>query len=343
MSEDLRACWPQFGGKGSKEVTDACWNAFGSDIPNYCEPFAASGAMTLARPGGPGKIETLNDVNSFIMNFWRAVTFAPEKVAEWCNYPVAECEMHATHRWLTDRLPEHRERMQTDPEYFDPRIAGYWVHGACCWIGSGWCAEPNNRKHPRLDGIGKGIHADQGHPPRWPLHLSSENGIHRIPSLGNDRGLHGVSAPPALEWFRRLQTRLRRVRFACGDFERVLTPSILGKGKNVGGRRPCAVFIDPPYPHDGRSVRIYADDDVEVWARAQRWAIEHGDDPDLRIALCGYEGAEMPPGWRCFAWRGRRGYAGDDNDNRDKERIWFSKHCLPYERQRGLFDNRETA
>jgi hypothetical protein len=28
---------------------------------------------------------------------------------------------------------------------------------------------------------------------------------------------------------------------------------------------------------------------------------------------------------------GARGYAGEDNDNREKERIWFSPHCLQLE------------
>jgi DNA adenine methylase len=345
VTEPLKACFPAFGGKG--RVAHIAWRGIGHDIPNVIEPFAFSAAFTLARPGGPGKIETLNDINSFCMNFWRAVTWAPEEVARWCDFPVSECDMHATHKWLIDRLPEHRERMQLEPEYFDARIAGYWVHGACSWIGSGWGAERNNGKHPRLDGIGKGIHADQGHPPRWPLHLSGEMGIHRLPSLGNDRGLHGVAAPPALEWFRRLQTRLRRVRFACGDFERVLSPSILGKGKNVGGRRPCGVFFDAPYPHDGRSVRLYNDDDPEVWFRAQRWAIEHGDDPELRIVVCGYEGPSFPDNWTVYEWEGARGYAGEDNDNRTKERMWFSPHCLPLGSvasvQFDLFASKETA
>lgn len=338
----LRAPFPAFGGKS--DVAEVVWRAFGPRINNYVEPFAFSAAVCLARPGGPGKIETLNDVNSFVMNFWRAVTWAPDEVSQWCDFPVSECDMHATHKWLVERLPEHRKRMQTDPHYFDAKIAGWWVHGACSWIGSGWCAEPNNHKHPRLDGIGKGIHGDQGHPKRQLPRLSVTDGaagatsVHRLPSLGNDRGLHGVSAPPSQAWFRALQARLRRVRFACGDFERVLTPSILGKGKNVGGRRPCAIFFDAPYPHDRRSTRIYSDDDPEVWFRSQRWALEHGDDPELRIAVCGYEGPEFPSSWTVFEWEGRRGYAGDDNDNRTKERIWFSPHCLPLEQQRGLFD-----
>lgn len=344
MSEILRAPFPWFGGKGREEVRCAVWNAFGADLPNYTEPFYATGAVLLGRPGGAGKIETANDINSFVMNLWRAICFAPDDVARWCDWPVSEADMHARHGWLVERLPEHRERMQRDPDYFDPKIAGWWVYGQCLWIGSGWCAEPKNRKIPKLDGIGKGINSDRAHPPRWPVHLSSENGVHRLPSIGNDRGINALGAPPAAAWFRALQERLRRVRFVCGDFERVLSASALGKGKNVGGRRPCGVFLDPPYPLDSRSARLYSDDDAKVWFRARDWALEHGADPDLRIALCGYDGDFAPPdGWQTYAWEPPRGYAGDGNNNRERERIWFSPHCLAAETQGQLFGVQNLA
>jgi len=66
--------------------------------------------------------------------------------------------------------------------------------------------------------------------------------------------------------------------------------------------------------------------------------IEHGDDPELRIALCGYAGEhEMPATWTEHAWKAARGYSGEGNNNRERERIWFSPHCLPIEQQRTLF------
>lgn len=47
----------------------------------------------------------------------------------------------------------------------------------------------------------------------------------------------------------------------------------------------------------------------------------------------------MPDSWTKYAWRAARGYAGEDNENRDRERIWFSPHCLPLEaRQQTLFE-----
>jgi len=56
--------------------------------------------------------------------------------------------------------------------------------------------------------------------------------------------------------------------------------------------------------------------------------------------LCGYEGDyNMPDTWECVEWKAGGGYGNQsqtkNNDNRTRERIWFSPHCL---KQRGLFD-----
>jgi hypothetical protein len=293
---------------------DVVWRAFDPEVSNYVEPLFGSGAVLLGRPGGAGKIETINDLDADVANFWRAVVAAPELVAHHADWPVNEADLHARHVWLVERLPEHRARMHAEAAYFDAERAGLWVWGLCQWIGGGWVAEPRSQKRPRLR-----------------PDLTNAHGVH-LPSLGNDRGLNGVAAAPCLDWFRELQARLRRVRVACGDWSRVLGPSVLGKGKNVGGRRPCAVFLDPPYPPTERDPGLYREDAEGVAEQVRLWAIEHGDDPDLRIALCGYAGAcDMPGSWTEHAWKGARGYAGEANANRERERIYFSPHCLPIE------------
>ncbi|NIR32910.1 MAG: DNA adenine methylase [Gammaproteobacteria bacterium] len=365
----LKAPFPWFGGK--RRVANVVWRAFGADCPNYVEPFAGSLAVLLGRPGGPGKIETVNDRDRYLANFWRAVTAEPDAVARWADWPVNEADLHARHRWLVNQA-EFRERMHIDPDFYDVKIAGWWVWGICCWIGGGWCVESDNHKRPQRDGTapGRGVHSDSAHEPkrqlpalsvttrngvasgrgvhaaqayspgRRPAMTSAGQGVH-LPSLGNDRGLNGVSAAPCVEWFRALQHRLRRVRVACGDWQRVLGQSVLGKGKNVGGRRPCAVFLDPPYAHEFRDPDLYSEDDPAVSAVVREWALQHGDDPDLRIALCGYwdeHRTDMPDSWTPYRWKAARGYAGNDNRNREQETIWLSPHCLPLEEaQRELF------
>lgn len=56
--------------------------------------------------------------------------------------------------------------------------------------------------------------------------------------------------------------------------------------------------------------------------------------------LAGYfeeHAAHMPASWTVHRWKGARGYAGEDNDNREQESLWFSKYCLPIDQQRTLF------
>jgi hypothetical protein len=67
------------------------------------------------------------------------------------------------------------------------------------------------------------------------------------------------------------------------------------------------------------------------------WRAFGPDVNNLRIALCGYAGEHEMPGWTEHAWKAARGYASEENDNRERERIWFSPHCLPLDEQPSLF------
>ena len=334
----LKAPFPWFGGKS--RVADIVWRAFGN-VPNYVEPFFGSGAVLLGRPHVP-KIETVNDADAYVSNFWRAVASDPEAVAQYCDWPVNEVDLYARHRWLVGRA-EFREQLMADPEHFDARIAGWWVWGLSQWIGGGWCQVPTgtdtvtktpnlssqsgngtgvHRKMPDLYTRGKGVHIQV---PRLQGSGSGSgvNASSRLPSLGNERGILGADAPPRTEWFRALQARLRRVRVVAGDWTRVLGDSVLGTTKSRNsGMNPCGVFLDPPYGAGERDAHLYAVDDGTIAAKVAEWARAHGDDKDLRIALCGYEGEhEMPASWTCVAWKANRGYGGDANENRHRERI----------------------
>lgn len=419
MAEQLRAPFPYPGGKS--RVAEDAWRALGPDVVNYIEPFCATCAMLLLRPGGAGKIETVNDLDGGIINFWRAIKFAPYEVAEWCDWPVSELDLHARHAWLVARLEELADQLRADPHFYDAKAAGWWVWGICQWIGTGWCdlskLERNAGSRPHVSGdnagmgvlspklpnlsgydtgvrqkkqmpelaisaranttgkgvlsqqlpslrvdsnaTGNGIHASGLHqkmpslalpgpgagtePGRGALSVSAQR-EYGLPAIGNDRGINGVAAPPCREWFQALAERLRRVRIVCGDWKRVLGNSVLGKGKNVGGRRPTGVFLDSPYDPNLRARNIYGHDAPGLSADVRDWAREHGKDPELRIIVCGYfeEHEELlSHGWKAHRWKGARGYAGEDNDNREQETLFLSPHCLPIERQRTLFG--ETA
>lgn len=296
LVQGLRAPFPYFGGKS--RVAHIVWSRFGN-VSNYVEAFFGSGATLLARPHAP-QVETVNDLDCFIANFWRSLTFEPEAVADFADSPVNEADLHARHNWLVNQA-EFRERMLTDPDFYDPKIAGYWVWGRCAWIAGGWCDWNNiskvtgrmGRSIPNM--TTQGVHAER----------ITRQGIHA----------HMVE----------LANRLRRVRVVCGSWERVCTPAVC-RGKT-------GIMLDPPY-FDGLSEGLYANSDANVSGQVRQWAIDNGNNPDYLIALCGYEGEhKMPDDWETFAWKATGGFGGQRkdgtvNENAERERIWFSPACL---------------
>jgi len=327
--ESLRAPFPWFGGKS--RAAPLIWRAFGN-VPNYVEPFAGSLAVLLARPGGSGKVETANDKDGFICNVWRAIASTPDEVAHHANWPVNEADLHARHQWLVSQGAGLLERLIADPEYSDPKIAGWWIWGICTWIGNGWCSRDERlkpaRARPGLSAPGRGIHRMVGTP---------GNGIHapsrKKPLTHRNKGVHRDGAGDLAELFSALSDRLRGVRVCCGDWTRVLGRSTLGID-TPHGMTPCGVLLDGPYAHDEREKRLYREDDPDLSAAVRTWALENGSNPALRIALCGWDtehGEAMPPSWRCVAWKGNSSAWSSA-----KERIWFSPHCLPVDIQAEL-------
>jgi hypothetical protein len=330
----LRAPFPWFGGKAP--IAEEIWSRLG-DTPNYVEPFAGSLAVLLSRPHAP-KTETINDKDAFLANFWRAAQAEPEAVAKHADWPVNETDLAARHWWLLTKGAERLSRLQGDPLGYDAEVAGWWVWGACAWIGSGWCSGEGpwqwldnswqgiNRQLPHLSG-GKGIN-------RQLPHLSGGKGINRkLPHFGDGgRGIY------ILEWMKGLSERLRDVRVACGDWSRVLGESVTVK------HGLTAVFLDPPYGTDAdRHEGIYACDDLNVAALARDWAIVNGNNPLLRIAFAGYAGEhEFPPDWTALPWKAKGGYGiqgdGRGRENAAREMLWFSPHCLSIDRPKSLFD-----
>ena len=339
VADDLRAPFPWFGGK--RKVAHLVWERFG-DVPNYVEPFFGSGAVLLERPHPPG-IETVNDLDCMVANFWRALQNDPEAVSEYADNPVNEADQHARHLWLCSQ-EEFRERMKVDPEYYDAQIAGWWVWGQSIWIGSGWCSV----QLPHLGDAGKGVN-------RQRPHLGNAGmGLHRkLPHLGNaGMGLELECLTSArtsgtrdglLRYMEGLANRLRTVRVCCGDWSRICGPSPTVKLGITG------VFLDPPYADTAtRTDGLYSEDSTSVAHAVREYALEWGNDPRMRIALCGYEGEhKMPDSWECVEWKARGGYGSQGNnaarDNAKRERIWFSPHCLKPDKQATLFEGTKAV
>lgn len=315
----IKAPFPYFGGKS--RVASEVWQRFG-DVKNYVEPFAGSCAVLLSRPQPFVGVETVNDADGLLANFWRAMVYDPEGVAHHADWPVNEADLHARHLWLIGQRESLTDRLMGDPSWYDVKAAGWWVWGACAWIGSGWCSG----KGPwvSVDGVFQRSNAGQGVIRQLP-HLFSPQGVNRqLPHLG-DAG-RGVSRGvihhllPAAE-------RIKNVRVACGDWKRVLGNSATWRHGLTG------VFLDPPYP-EGKV--DYAEGTREIYQDVQKWALENGDNPKLRIAVCGYENdhdALESAGWLSHAWRAQGGYgnaaAGAGRKNAKRETVWFSPHCIP--------------
>lgn len=331
----LKAPFPWFGGKS--RAAPIIWPRFGR-VRNYVEPFAGSLAVLLAREEVTGT-ETVNDLDCYVANFWRALAADPAAVAQHADHPVNEADLHARHLWLVNQV-EFRERMKTDPEFFDVRVAGWWVWGISCWIGGGWCVlrDRVERKRPIInaDRAGNGIHCKIPQ-----LHPKGGQGVTRrqVPRIDAMCNTGANNSPDLQAWFHQLANRLRRTRVVCGDWSRVLGDTPLGLTSNVPPGFRTAVLLDPPYHGDVRDPEIYATDSSTISTAVRAWAIEHGDDPRLRIALCGYEDEHtMPDTWECVPWKAAGGYGNrTGNLNSHKERIWFSPHCLRLDREPELF------
>lgn len=363
----LKAPFPWFGGKS--RVAHEVWERFGR-ASTLVEPFAGSLAVTLYDPFDT-PVVTVNDIDCYISNFWRATVFGEAQLlAELADWPVIECDLHARHRWLHAQT-DFREKMRTDPHFFDAKIAAWWVWGISCWIGDNWCNPRENKSVPQLAmGAGYGINRRVLTHNQVPA-LSHETGIHKrsirklnldegktpilagaggrihkglginsdrcahklqLSGTGHGVGVHSDRCASLAEYFRQLKNKLRHVRVCCGDWTRVLKPSV------TTGHGVAAIFLDPPYAADRE--KVYNHDSYKIAPAVRKWCQIHGHNPRMRIALCGYEGEHNKLeklGWSKIAWKSMGGYgnqSGGKNDNRKLERVWFSPHCIG----KGLFE-----
>lgn len=315
----LKAPFPYFGGKS--RVAGEIWRRFGV-VNNYVEPFFGSGAVLLARPDLRG-LETVNDIDGMICNFWRAIQHDPDAVAYWADWPVNEADLHARHYWLVTEGRNILASKLGDPEGYDAKVAGWWVWGIGAWIGSGFCSgngpwQWSGSEWVKQDG-GVGI-------TRKLPNMSAVKGVHA-------KSLRGVGLQG---WFQALSDRLRYVRVAHGDWSRVVRDSVTWRNGTT------AVFLDPPYARGNRSDCYAHESDCS--GEVREWAIVAGQRDDMRICLAGYEGEhDMPSDWTVVRWKARGGYGNQGNkrgrQNAARETLWFSPACeVPVEISSGEQD-----
>jgi len=342
----LKAPFPFFGGKSA--VAKLVWQAIGADVPNYVEPFCGSAAILLARPGRKFGTETINDLNSYICNVWRAIKHDPGEVAKWADYPVSECDLHARHRWLVERGPDLSAWLEEEPDNYDAKIAGWWVWGQCTWLGTGWCDagvragagdrgerdELRLRKGcPSLGNDGTGINSPSLSRKR-PHVADGGIGVHQLalhrkrPHLADGgKGINRVGLTDSMpqlidsEWAGSQEIRRRAIE----DYMRALCDRLRHVRILCGdwsravthcvttAHGVTGIFLDPPYSGEsGRELNIYSADDAAIAHQVRDWCLSNGGNFDLHIVLCGLDGEgheELEQhGWKVVRWKAHGGY-----------------------------------
>ena len=280
---------------------------------------------------------------------------------------VHNCDLHARHLWLKTQREGLTARLEGDPDYFDAKIAGWWLWGIACWIGGEWChmdphsgpwvieedaegmdclvkrpSSPHGSIERRRPGVGyrsTGVHRKR------PIVRRAGHGVSRmLPAISHVRGVMGsqrgamdatdagipiisASRESLLSWFRALQDRLRRVRVCCGPWNRVLTPACTVLNGMTG------ILLDPPYAvSSGRDKHLYSVDEQGIAHEVEDWCLHHGAHPLLRIVLCGYGDTHdvlLEHGWRKYAWITNGGMGNQANGRGKANRFRERLWCSP--------------
>ena len=121
LAPGLRATGGIFSGGTRKVNPKIVWERFG-DTSNYVE-FIAGGLRALAgRPNDHdwwNRIESINDPECFIANFWRSFRDAPDQVAAHALMPAPPVA-----RW--DRA-KFTSTIMSDPNFYDIEVAALWL------------------------------------------------------------------------------------------------------------------------------------------------------------------------------------------------------------------------
>lgn len=351
MITDLKAPFPYFGGKST--VAPVVWQALGQP-KHYIEPFSGSCAVLLNRPDYlPNKhMETINDKDGYVANVWRSLQLDPDAVAAVCDWPVNHADLNARRRYLIKNA-ELLQNLCADPEWYDVKMAGYWIWAASCWIGSGLTRpgampDTTNTKgvhkisitggRPQVGVQGAGVRMAGQIPgisgkntnvinSQIPL-LNHEAGVCRRPCFGSS-GAHGVhkvtltNDPDPLLDVRDPYTPglWQWFRQLSERLRRVRV--VCGDWQRVCGgdwqddRGTCGMFFDPPYSAEaGRDPDIYQEESGTVANDVREWCRERGGRKTYRIVLAGYyeeHESLQDDGWTVYRWSAHGGFANRGN------------------------------
>lgn len=232
--------------------------------------------------------------------------------------------------------------MAENPEYFDPKIAGWWVWGACCWIGSGWCNDERTDYAQTPFARRKGVNVPSDQAP----------GSAKIPELASGGGRGGLRGRPQLTDAFDIGRGVNGG--AAGSSKKV--PLISGPGDGVDSvaglsmripilRGGCGQGVDSlPAPGDCDARRAWLTDWMRRLAdrlRLVRTCYGHWSricDSDSTLTRLGTTGVFLDPPYPIKTTRGKRAkglYANDGQDLdalRDEVLAW----CVKWGREKDI-------
>lgn len=327
-----------FGGK--RRVAHVIWKAFGN-LDCYIEPFFGSGAVLLARPQPVRGVEVVNDLNGFIINFWRAVVHAPESVVRHSARPMSQDELMAMKVYIKKSFRSLSARLQADINFYDPIVAGLWVAGQNLTMSCdmGICTGPwhvVDNEIVRAPELGKDGNRDDGMRVRNTTPYGKAAAF--IANPNSQKGK--LMFQKLLIYYQQLAERLCSVIIHNREWNRVLFKHFLYGDHNTG------VFLDPPYSDKSRTIimkRSYVSYS-DVSAQVNQWCVENSNLRNLRIAVCGLDGEHNnleDLGWTKYCWSAQGSFykpvAERRVTNYKDERIWFSPSCQLQQAQPDLF------
>ena len=317
----MQAPFPWYGGK--RRWAEEIWARFG--VPDvYVEPFAGSLAILLANPR-PAQREIVCDKDGLICNFWRALAHDPDAVAHYADYPTIHHDLTARHAWLVRWREGAAARLEEDPDFYDPKVAGWWVWGVSLWIGGNWCPEQgvSGKQMPHIDCRlgGNGVSQQRNKIP------DGRPFIHgRLGGQGVSAQRRNIPHNRLITWFQALADRLKRVVVLNRDWTSAVTPTVLSN-TDTGPTATRCILLDPPYLIDRRKSSLYFGDQSgsvnHIAEASYHWAIEHGN--EFRIAYCCHAGDfPTPPGWDML----ERRFAKQINHAKTTDCVMFSPACV---------------
>ena len=305
---DDEVIFPYFGTK--RKFADQVWRRFGNP-ERYIEPFAGSIAVLLRRPELPAGeyAEVIGDLSGKIANTWRAIQADPEAVARHCTWPTIQQDQIARSREMRRWFSKNEEKIKNDPDFFDAKIAGWYVWGQSSTAGAVY--GDSDYHGPTLFQGGVNLRKTKY------SHISFEKCI----KLN-------------IDILKRISDRIHAIHVHCKPWEKCLSSNLL---TNRGNIADAAIFLDPPYKLKQRANKIYENEEQsdDAAVASYEWAIANGE--KYKVAYCCHSNDfPLPAGWDCE----EREFIMEDRKNRGEVKDWvmFSPACLKPGKEISLFD-----